>query len=192
MHSSWSGAHQIVFGQILLIVCCIFYLIWWSVSYRPGETVSRIGGARGILLLITAASGVIGALVNMNGIRLAPAAAEHWNGTVINIAGLASYFILLLITYAGFKRPVTTELVLITGWTVLQLQTINALNAYGVLSEYSFGRLIVVIAAASILSLVLYILYYRMKPWPAYYLAMVPLISEAAAMAVTILSIRFA
>ena len=47
-------------------------------------------------------------------------------------------------------------------------------------------RLIIVIAAAFVISMVLYVAYYRMEEMKAFYAAMVPLITEAAAMAVLI------
>ena len=65
---------RIITGQVLLIICCILYMVWWYRCYRPGEAVNRIGGANGMLLLIT---------------RFA------------------------------FNRIVTTELILIVGWTIL-------------------------------------------------------------------------
>ena len=38
-------------GQLLLILCCIVYLIWWYRGFRPNTNVSRVGGVNGILLL---------------------------------------------------------------------------------------------------------------------------------------------
>lgn len=48
-----SAFGRVITGQILLVVCYVFYLIWWSISYRPGVSVNREGGANGLLLLIT-------------------------------------------------------------------------------------------------------------------------------------------
>jgi hypothetical protein len=25
---------QIVIGQILMVICCVFYLVWWYLGYR--------------------------------------------------------------------------------------------------------------------------------------------------------------
>lgn len=50
------SVHKLFAGQILLILCCAFYLVWWSVSYRPGISVSRVSGFRGLLLMITASA----------------------------------------------------------------------------------------------------------------------------------------
>lgn len=170
-------------GQILLIVCCIFYLIWWSVSFRPDEMVSRTGGWRGILLLITAACGIGGIVLSTGGLNLVPKTAPpKMNGVLVCLAGLAVYFILMAVTAIGLKRPVTTELLLITGWAVLELSVINAQNSAGTLSDARFYIGCVIIAAAFVISMILYVLYYRMEEWKAFYAAMVPLITEGVSM----------
>ena len=44
----------------------------------------------------------------------------------------------------------------------------------------------VIIAAACIISLILYVAYYQMEEMKAFYAAMIPLITEAAAMAILV------
>lgn len=96
---------KVLIGQMLLILCCIFYLVWWYRGFRPGD------------------SAVI---------------------------------------------------------------VINRLNAAGNLSDGKFVVMCLVIAAAFLISMVLYVDYYRMEEMKAYYAAMVPLITEAVAMAVLV------
>jgi hypothetical protein len=181
---------KILAGQILLIVCCVIYIVWWSVSYRPGETVNRIGGFRGILLLCTAAAGLTGTALSIFGINDLPKGGAHISNALICAAGIAAYVVLLLITRFGFGRPVTTELVLITGWAVLELCVVNAANGTGFLPDSRFIAMILVIAAAVVISLVLYILYYRMDEWKAYYFAAVPLVTEAVCMAIINVAVK--
>ncbi|RRF94378.1 MAG: hypothetical protein DUD27_09585 [Lachnospiraceae bacterium] len=64
-----SAFGKIAVGQILLIICCIFYLIWWSISYRPGVEVNRAGGLNGILLMITEAISMAAVLLVIRGPR---------------------------------------------------------------------------------------------------------------------------
>ena len=45
---------QIRLGQGLLIICCVFYLIWWGVAFHPSHGDGHTSGTDGILLLITA------------------------------------------------------------------------------------------------------------------------------------------
>lgn len=181
---------QICRGQFLIVLCCIVYLIWWSISFRPGETVNRIGGVRGVLLLLTAVLGIAGVILNAHGNGMVPREAEAVSGTVFFIGGAAAYLLLLLVTGVFLKRPVTTELFLITWWTVLELMTLNALNGAGFLSGGRLAFLVILTAAACAVSLVIYMLYYRMEAWKAFYAAMVPLITEGICMAVVLLLVR--
>ena len=185
--------HLILGGQIMLVICCVFYSVWWSISYRPGVSVNRAGGLNGLLLLITAVCGVSGLAASIYGINAEPEAgtlAEQtakMNGLAIAIAGIAAYIVLLIITKLIFHRVVTTELLLIVGWTVLELYVINALKASSKLSDPRFYVMLAVIAAAFIISMILYVLYYRMEEMKAFYAAMVPLITEAVSMTVLVL-----
>ena len=175
---------KILIGQVFLIICCIFYLIWWYRGYRPGVSVSRGSGVNGILLFLTAGFGIAGLVLSLmpipetNELKIRPG--------VILIVGVAGYALLLLITRFGFQRVVTTELFLIVGWTILEMTVINRLNAAGFLSDKSFFIMCAVMTAAFIVSIVLYVAYYRMEEMKAFYAAMVPLITEAVSMGVLI------
>ena len=173
---------RILTGQILLILCCVFYIIWWYRGYRPGSSANRVGGTNGILLMITAALGVAGLSFSL--MHVDAIAEPKISPAIIVIMGIIGYFILLLITRFAFGRIVTTELILIVGWTMLEMTVINRLNAAGFLSGSGFAVMCVVIAAAFLISMVLYVAYYRMEEMKAFYAAMVPLVTEALSMAV--------
>ena len=173
---------RILTGQIFLILCCIFYLIWWYRGYRPGAAADRAGGINGILLLITAAFGVAG--ISFSLMHIAAVKEPEISPTAIVVAGIVSYFGLLLITRCLFHRIVTTELILIVIWTTLEVTVINRLNAAGALSDKGFVIMCFVIAAAFLISMVLYAAYYRMEEMKAFYAAMVPLVTEAVSMGV--------
>jgi hypothetical protein len=178
---------KITVGQILLIICCIFYLVFWSISYKPDQTVNRGAGLSGLFLLITAVCGITGVFFSVQGVNsITPHVAAKLNGTLLIAGGVIAYILLLLITTRFFKRPVTTELLLIVSWMVLELTVISTLNAGGRLSDLRFWIMLVIIEAAFILSMVLYVLYYRMEPMKAYYAAMIPLITEGISMAVLV------
>lgn len=181
MHSALT---KIVCGQACLIGCCILYLIWWSMTYHPYKD-SYGGVLNGILLLIMIVLGLSGVMLSIYGVNLAPKiGAPKWNGIWIILGGIAMYVVLLFVTNKWLHRPVTTELFLIIGWSVLELSVINSLNLSGNLSDMRFFIMTVVIAIAVIISLVLYVLYYRMGPRKAFYFAMVPLITEAVSMVI--------
>ena len=175
---------RILTGQTLLIICCVFYMIWWYRCYRPEESVNRIGGANGILLLGTAVLGVVGVVLSLTKVPLitTPKIGEIW----ILVVGIAAYVLLLLMTRFVFHRIVTTELILIVGWTMLEIAVICNLNAAGGLSESGFTIMCTVIAVAFIISIILYVAYYRMEEMKAFYTAMVPLVSAALSMGILI------
>ena len=175
---------RIITGQVLLILCCAVYLIWWYRGFRPGVVVSRVGGVNGALLLITAALGLAGAILSLTPVQEIREAAI--SQTAIVAGGIVSYVVLLFVTKGIFHRVVTTELFLIVGWTMLELAVVNRLYAAGALDGGGFGAVSVVIAAAFVISIVLYVAYYRMAEMRAFYAAMVPLVTEAVAMAVIV------
>ncbi len=171
-------------GQLFLILCCIFYLIWWYRGYHPNNTVSRISGVNGILFLLTAAFGIAGLIFSLTPVDTVN--EPKFNASAILISGFVGYVVLFLITRYGFHRMVTTELFLIVGWTMLEVSVINRLNAAGALSDKHFTVMCFVIAAAFLISMILYVAYYRMEEMRAFYAAMVPLVVDAAAMAAMI------
>ena len=116
---------------------------------------------------------------------------DKWNVEPIWIigVGIAVYFVLLLITRFVFDRIVTSELFLIVGWTMLEIAVINRLNAAGVLTDGRFLFMCFVIAAAFLISMILYVAYYKMEEMRAFYAAMIPLITEGTAMAVLIAAV---
>ena len=175
---------RVMIGQMLLILCCIFYLIWWYRGFRPNVIVSRVGGVNGILLMITAVLGMAGIFISMS--HISAVTEPKIDQSVIVLGGIILYVGLLLVTRLVFHRIVTTELILIVGWTVLELTVINRLNAAGYLSDRKFSAMCIVIAIAFLISMVLYVAYYRMEETKAFYVAMVPLITESVAMAVLV------
>ena len=177
---------QILTGQILLILCSIVYLIWWYRGFRPGISVNRVGGINGVLLLITAALGVSGVVLDLLPDETSAFSVEKIAPVYIIVGGVIAYVALLLLTRYCFDRIVTSELMLIVGWTMLEVSVINRMNAVGVLSDGQFLCLCFVIAAAFIISMILYVAYYKMDEMKAFYAAMVPLVTEGISMAVLV------
>lgn len=176
--------NRTITGQILLILCCIVYLVWWYRGFRPGVSVSRVSGVNGVLLLVTAVLGLAGVAFSL----MHDEAPSPWkiSPVAIIIGGVIGYIVLLVMTRFIFHRVVTSELFLIVGWTMLEMAVIDQLNAQGVLGDRGFVIMCVVIAAAFIISMVLYVAYYKMEEMKAFYAAMVPLVTEGASMAVLV------
>ena len=61
---------RIITGQILLIICCAFYLVWWYRCFQPNKSVNRVSGMNGVLLLITALFGIVGVFFSLMPIEM--------------------------------------------------------------------------------------------------------------------------
>lgn len=175
---------HIITGQTLLIACCIFYMIWWYRGFRPNVEADRMGGINGVLLLITAVLGVAGILFSL--MPTPETATIKYSQIYIIIGGIAAYIILMMVTKYAFNRIVTSELFLIVGWTMLELSLLNRLDGSNLLSGTRLITVYVSVTLAFIISMILYVAYYRMEDNAAFYSAMVPLVTEAASMGVLI------
>lgn len=168
---------QFLTGNILLVLCCVFYLAWWLIAFKP---VGAIKGIRsGWLLIPAAVFGAAAVLMICKGISETP------NGTMLfptlhaAAAGIILYVILLTGSWLIMRRPVTTELFLIVGWAVLASTEISALyghGAYGRTAALTFIGCIIVMA---VVSLVCYLLYYNLDSVKSYYDGMIPLVIVA-------------
>ena len=76
---------SIMAGHVLLIICGIFYLLWWCYAFKPGFTDSRVAGKAGVLLLITAITGLAGVVLSVIGCSQPGGRAALIPGTVIVI-----------------------------------------------------------------------------------------------------------
>ncbi len=175
---------QIKLGQALLIVCCIFYLIWWGVAFHPSHGDNHTHGIDGILLLVTAIVGLSGLAVNMMGIVKTPPEKGFTSGLIIIVAGIVIYAILLYGTRVLLHRQVTSELFLIVGWSMLEMASINRAFAWGAVTIDKVAIFLIVTSISAILSLFFYLQYYRVKPMTGYLFGMVPLITEAITMGI--------
>ena len=125
---------EIFYGNLLMVICSIFYLTWWGITFRPGA-----GGA-------------------------------------------ITYVILLAVTSGLLHRQVTSELLIITAWAVLELSLVSFLYGVGrFLMPVTLGSVILILAAATI-SMVCYLLYYSLAPYPGFIDGMIPLIAVAVVM----------
>lgn len=135
-----------------------------------------------MLLLMTAAFGLVGVVMSTGAVPESYPAKI--NPLYLIPAGALAYVMLLLITRLVFHRVVTTELILIVLWTVLELAVINKLNSGEYLSDKLFLFMAIVIIAVFIADIILYVAYYRMEEMKAFYAAMAPLIAAAVTMGI--------
>lgn len=168
-------------GNLLLITCCAFYLVWWILAFKPTGAIK--GMKTGWLLIPASVAGLAAVILVIGGILSESADAALLPSGLLLWGGIAAYLILLEVTRLLFKRPVTTELFLIVGWTVLTLSEISALYGAGRFSHRSAVFFAVGIGAAAVISLVCYVLYYNLGDRAGYFDGMIPLVLTALVMA---------
>ena len=172
---------QIFIGNIFFLICCVFYLAWWLLAFKPTGAVT--GMKTGWLLIPASIAGLIGVIQILRGILTETQANLLLPGGYILWGGIAVFIILLAVTVLLFKRPVTSELILIVGWGMLALVEINSLFGAGLFSHKLSVGLFFLIFISVAVSLVCYILYYRMDSRAGYIDGMIPLILAALVMA---------
>ena len=171
---------QIFVGNVLFVVCCVFYLAWWLLAFKP---TGAVGGLRtGWLLIPASLFGIAGVVVALLGIGAKPLATRLLPAGVILWGGVAAFFVLLVVTTWLFKRPVTSELMLIVGWGMLALAEVNTLFGVGLFSQKLSWGLIIAIGLAVLVALICYVLYYRLDRSARYLDGMIPLILTALSM----------
>jgi hypothetical protein len=171
---------RILVGNILFVVCCVFYLSWWVLCFRPVDPIT--GMKTGWLLIPAAIAGLAGVVALIVGESGVGSGALFGNVFVIP-AGIVAYVLLFSITRYVFDRPATSELFLIVIWGMLAVAEVNALVGLGLVGRPASYVLMAVVAAVLIGSLVCYVLYYRLPARSSYIDGMVPLVMTALFMA---------
>ena len=175
------GPLMIVIGEVLLVVCSLCYLVWWTITFRPSVRIPPGGG----LFLAGAVLGGLGGLVLLAvGIAaLLPKASSPALGATI-VGGALVGALLLYVTSSVAHRPVTTELPLIVIWATVQLAAGITLRTAGVLRAPAASAWIVATAIATLVGLACYLIFYRLDPIPAYWIGMVPLAVDGVVAAI--------
>lgn len=170
------GPRMIMIGELLLVVCSLCYLGWWTITYRPSAPTQ---GGGGLLLAGAVLGGLGGFVLLVVGIAalLPKASAPALWATIVG--GVVVGALLFYVTYAVAHRRVTTELSLIIIWATLQLTAGITLRTAGVLRAPAASAWIVATAIATLVALVCYLIFYRLDPIPAYRIGMVPLTVDA-------------
>lgn len=185
LHNVSEPARHIFWGDILLIGCCFFYLLWWILASKP---VGAVKGLRSGWLLIPAfLLGICAVVMIVRGTIRAGTDGSFFSIKFAVLAGVVSYIVLLAVTWLVFHRQVTTELFLIVAWTVLAFLEVNALFNLGIITRNGAFILFTLAAISAILSMVCYMLYYTLDVRKGYVDGMVPLLLVAAFM--TVLSV---
>lgn len=167
---------QIDLGHFALAACAVFYLLWWAVFFRPGAKTAnskalRVGGIACIVL--AAVLGIAGVVLVVIALMGLPASIPTF---ILIAGGVALYVVLLGVTNVILDRPVTTELLLIVGWFVLETNLLNGIASTGLITGASLIILGLVVFIAFVVCIVCYVLYYRLEGRASFIDGMVPLI----------------
>ena len=190
MRTGRHGMKSILTGHVLLIICCIFYLLWWCYAFKPGFTESRVAGKAGMLLLITAVTGLAGVVFSVLGCNQPGSRTAPIPSIVILIGGIVIYIVLMIGSSAVLHRQVTTELLLIIGWLVLEALSYQGAYCHEVIGRSVMMVLLLTAVTASILSLYFYLQYYQVEERRGYVYGMIPLIMDGICMTAFLVSCR--
>ncbi|MCD7950688.1 MAG: hypothetical protein LUG12_10590 [Erysipelotrichaceae bacterium] len=179
-----ASVRQILIGNLLLVICCVFYLAWWLLAFKPNNPIK--GTKSGWLLLPAFVFGIASVVMIARSSGDDNQLLLPNNG--ILIGGIVIYVALVVITNKLFNRQVTTELLLIVGWLVLVFREINILYSLGRYSTIGAIVLLIVSVILAVISLICYVMYYDLDVYKGYIDGMIPLIIVAVMMIVINLS----
>jgi hypothetical protein len=163
-------------GNLLLLFCFLFYLAWWGVTFRPDASGGPIGTLCILAAFITGAAAII---LLCGGVSSLSQISKGLPVKYILLVILVLFFVSLLVTTVLFHRIVTSELMIIHIWIALELSVIAVLYGVGSLGSSRAWILAVLVLIAFAVSMICYVLYYRLTGMTGYYIGMVPLLSAA-------------
>jgi len=172
---------QIFLANLLLVVCCAFYLAWWLLAFKPVNPIK--GMKTGWLLIPAFAAGIAAVVFAAKGLGVVAAYPGLFPSGWVLWGGVLAYVVLLAATRFLLHRPVTTELFLIVGWAMLALSEASALFGGGAFSHRIAITFAALIAVGAVISLICYMLYYKLSATAGFIDGMVPLIMAAVVMA---------
>jgi len=138
-----------------MLACCIFYICWWlnankSGAYHPNSPA---------LLFLTIAFGLVAVGLFIFGVSKSSAAfVPTW---CICVGSLALYILLFIISDKVFKRPTTSELLIMIVWLMGELCALNVLYDERLNVAKSLV-LLVLIFAEFVAGYICYLKYYKL------------------------------
>jgi hypothetical protein len=179
---NFTGSLRAIFsGNLLLLFCSLFYLIWWAVSFRPNSSAGLIGV---LCLLVALIAGVIAITLMSAGIISLSFNSKGMPVRFILIGGAVLYILLFFVTTIIFHRIVTLELIIMDAWAILELSAVAVLHGTGRFGSGRAAVLVTFVGIATAVGLICYVLYYRLDGMTSYWDGMVPLITDLFVMAV--------
>lgn len=171
-----SPLFRIYLGNLLLLVCCLFYLAWWIVVFKPNRT-RRQGGT--FFIVSAFITGITSILLISTAI-----AGLTQNSQILPIkfilqGGIVMFIIILAITTRIFHRVITSELLIIHFWMIMELAMIDVLYSNGHFGFANALSYLILIGITTVINLTCYVIYYRFNEQARYMIGMVPLVLAA-------------
>ncbi len=169
--------NELLYGNRSMIACVLCYLAWWIITFKPPAPKGSLIGS--IFLIGAFVFGLGGIFIIIHAITrmgLEQAVNPLFPIWTIPVAGLITYILLLAITSKLLHRQVTSELIIIIGWTVLELCFVSSMYRYGIAGKEALIGLFVGIIIVTALSIICYLLYYKLEYVKGYYDGMIPLV----------------
>jgi len=172
---------EIFIGNLLMLVTIIFYIAWWTASFRADQDSNN---AAGLFIAIVLLAGMASIIVLFLGINGLPHAGKGFSWIYILLGAVIFYIIILEVTKIAFERPVTAELLLIIVWAAIELSAIAVLHGCGRFGMGQALTLAVLVILAVATGLVCYILYYRLDESSRLWTGLIPLLADAGVVTV--------
>jgi hypothetical protein len=164
-------------GNLLMLVTIMFYIAWWTVTFRPNRT-GKAAGA-GFLIALALLTGLASITILFSGIESLSQAGTGFAVIYILLGAVAFYLIFLAMTRIAFQRPVTAELLLIIFWAALEGSAIFVLQGNHSISPGQALALVTLVMLATGIGMVCYILHYRLNEPARFWNGLIPLMVDA-------------
>ncbi len=172
---------QVFGGNLLMLVTIMFYIAWWTVTFRPNRTGRSVGAAFFIASAFLA--GLAAVMIMFAGIGSLSRAIVGYPVVSILLGAAVIYIILLAVTRIAFRRPVTAELLLITVWAALEGSVIAVLQGSKRFGMGQVWTLATLVTLATGIGLISYLLHYRIEEGARFWNGLMPLIVDAGVVA---------
>jgi hypothetical protein len=173
---------EIFVGDLLMFAVIVFYIAWWTISFRPNGDGKTTGA--GFLIGIALFAGVAAIALLFIGINALSSIGKGVPVMYILLGAVAVYIILLAVTKIAFQRTVTSELLLIIIWAALEGSALAVLQGSG---RFNIGQaltLAALVLLATGVGIVCYVLHYHLDEVSRFWNGLIPLVVDAGVVAV--------
>ena len=175
---------EIFGGNLLMLVTIVFYIAWWTASFRPNGDANTAGA--GFFIAVAFFAGLAAITILSLGINTLSQSGKGLPVMFILLGAVALYIILVAVMNIAFQRTLTSELLLIVGWAALEGAAIAALQNSGRFGMAQGLTLAALVLLATGAGLVCYILHYRLDETAGFWNGLIPLVVDGAVVVVSL------